>query len=119
MPGAGGTIASFMSYNEARRWSKHPEEFGKGSPEAVAAPEAANNTVACTALVPTLSFGIPGSNSTAVLLGGLLIHGLQPGPLLFEKHPDIIYGLFGGLFIANITMLLKIGRASCRERVCQ
>src|SRR3546814_2956332 len=77
MPGAGGTIASFMSYNEARRWSKHPEEFGKGSPEAVAAPEAANNTVACTALVPTLSFGIPGSNSTAVLLGGLLIHGLQ------------------------------------------
>ncbi|HEY9538664.1 MAG TPA: tripartite tricarboxylate transporter permease [Kiloniellaceae bacterium] len=106
MPGAGGTIASFMSYNEARRWSKHPEEFGKGSPEAVAAPEAANNTVACTALVPTLSFGIPGSNSTAVLLGGLLIHGLQPGPLLFEKHPDIIYGLFGGLFIANISMLL-------------
>lgn len=106
MPGAGGTIASFMSYNEARRWSKHPEEFGKGSPEAVAAPEAANNTVACTALVPTLSFGIPGSNSTAVLLGGLLIHGLQPGPLLFEKHPDVIYGLFGGLFIANISMLI-------------
>src|SRR3546814_2894128 len=65
MPGAGGTIASFMSYNEARRWSKHPEEFRKGSPEAVAAPEAANNTVACTALVPTLGFGIPGSNSTA------------------------------------------------------
>lgn len=106
MPGAGGTIASFMSYNEARRWSKHPEEFGKGSPEAVAAPEASNNTVACTALVPTLSFGIPGSNSTAVLLGGLLIHGLQPGPLLFEKHPDVIYGLFGGLFIANISMLI-------------
>lgn len=106
MPGAGGTIASFMSYNEARRWSKHPEEFGKGSPEAVAAPEAANNTVACTALVPTLSFGIPGSNSTAVLLGGLLIHGIQPGPLLFEKHPDVIYGLFGGLFVANAAMFI-------------
>lgn len=106
MPGAGGTIASFMSYNEARRWSKHPEEFGKGSPEAIAAPEASNNTVACTALVPTLSFGIPGSNSTAVLLGGLLIHGIQPGPMLFEKHPDVVYGLFGGLFVANLSMLI-------------
>ena len=106
MPGAGGTIASFMSYNEARRWSKHPDEFGKGSPEAIAAPEAANNAVASTALVPTLSFGIPGSNSTAVLLGGLLIHGLQPGPLLFTQHPEIVYGLFGGLFVANIGMLL-------------
>jgi putative tricarboxylic transport membrane protein len=108
MPGAGGSIAAFMSYNEARRWSKHPEEFGKGSPEAIAAPETANNTVAGTALVPMLSFGIPGSNSTAILLGGLLIHGLQPGPLLFEKHPDVIYGLFGGLFVAN-TSLFFIG----------
>jgi len=106
MPGAGGTIASFMSYNEARRWSKNPEEFGKGSPEAIAAPEAANNTVAGTALVPMLSFGIPGSNSTAILLGGLLIHGLQPGPLLFEKHPEVIYGLFGGLFVANTSIFL-------------
>ena len=86
-----------MSYNEAKRWSKHPEEFGHGSPEAIAAPEAANNTVACTALVPMLSFGIPGSNSTAILLGGLLLHGLQPGPLLFTQHPDFIYGLFAGL----------------------
>lgn len=108
MPGAGGSIAAFMSYNEARRWSKHPEEFGKGSPEAIAAPETANNTVAGTALVPMLSFGIPGSNSTAILLGGLLIHGLQPGPLLFEKHPDFIYGLFGGLAVAN-TSLFFIG----------
>ncbi len=108
MPGAGGSIAAFMSYNEARRWSKTPEEFGKGSPEAIAAPESANNTVAGTALVPMLSFGIPGSNSTAILLGGLLIHGLQPGPLLFDKHPDFIYGLFGGLFVAN-TSLFFIG----------
>jgi putative tricarboxylic transport membrane protein len=106
MPGAGGSIAAFMAYNEAKRWSKHPEEFGKGSPEAIAAPEAANNTVTATALVPTLSFGIPGSNSTAILLGGFLIHGLQPGPLLFSRHPDVVYGLFGGLFAANIAMLL-------------
>ncbi|MDH5749372.1 MAG: tripartite tricarboxylate transporter permease [Rhodospirillales bacterium] len=104
MPGAGGSIAAFMSYNEARRWSKHPDEFGKGSPEAIAAPETANNTVAGTALVPMLSFGIPGSNSTAILLGGLLLHGLDPGPLLFTKHPDFIYGLFGGLLVANVSL---------------
>jgi putative tricarboxylic transport membrane protein len=106
MPGAGGSIAAFMAYNEARRWSNNPEEFGKGSPEAIAAPESANNTVAGTALVPMLSFGIPGSNSTAILLGGLLIHGLQPGPLLFEQHPDFIYGLFAGLVVANLSLFV-------------
>ncbi len=106
MPGAGGTIASFMAYNEARRWSKTPEKFGKGSDEAIVAPEAANNTVAGTAIIPVLAFGIPGSNSTAILLGGLLIHGLQPGPLLFEQHPEIIYGLFGGLLVANVAQLV-------------
>ncbi len=105
-PGAGGTIAAFLSYNEARRWSKHPEEFGQGSPEGVAAPECANNVVTGTALVPLLSLGIPGSNSAAVLLGGLLIHGLFPGPMLFERTPDVAYGLYAGLFIANILMLL-------------
>ncbi len=105
-PGAGGTIAAFMAYNEARRWSKHPEEFGKGSVEGVAAPEAANNVVTATALVPLLSLGIPGSNSAAVLLGGFMIHGLMPGPLLFQKAPDIVYGLYAGLFAANIFMVL-------------
>lgn len=106
IPGAGGSIAAFMAYNEARRWSKNPEEFGKGSPEAVAAPESANNAVACTALVPTLSLGIPGSNSSAILLGGLLIHGQQPGPMLFEQNPELVYGLFGGLFVANLSLLV-------------
>jgi putative tricarboxylic transport membrane protein len=105
-PGAGGTIAAFMAYSEAKRWSKHPEEFGKGSPEGVAAPESANNVVTATALVPLLSLGIPGSNSAAILLGGFLIHGLQPGPMLFQKAPEVVYGLYGGLFIANIAMLL-------------
>jgi putative tricarboxylic transport membrane protein len=105
MPGAGGSVAAFMSYNEAKRWSRRPEEFGKGSAEGIAAPEAANNTVACTALVPTLTFGIPGSNSTAVLLGGLLIHGLQPGPLLFTREPEFIYGLYGGLAVANVVQI--------------
>jgi putative tricarboxylic transport membrane protein len=105
-PGAGGTIAAFMAYSEAKRWSKHPEEFGHGSPEGIAAPECANNVVTATALVPLLSLGIPGSNSAAVLLGGFLIHGLQPGPMLFTKAPEVVYGLYGGLFIANIAMLL-------------
>lgn len=105
MPGAGGSIAAFMSYNEAKRWSSEPEKFGKGSEEGVAAPEAANNAVACTALVPVLSFGIPGSNSAAILMGGMLIHGLTPGPMLFQKSSDFVYGLFGGLVVANISQL--------------
>ncbi|WP_265502589.1 tripartite tricarboxylate transporter permease [Paracoccus beibuensis] len=106
MPGAGGTIASFMSYNEARRWSSKPDEFGKGSPEGIAAPETANNAVAETALVPLLSFGIPGSNSTAILLGGFLIHGLQPGPMLFQRSADVISGLYAGLFVAIVGMVV-------------
>jgi len=105
-PGAGGTIAAFMAYSEARRWSRHPEEFGHGSPEGIAAPESANNVVTATALVPLLSLGIPGSNSAAILLGGFLIHGLQPGPMLFVKAPEVVYGLYGGLLIANLAMLL-------------
>ena len=105
-PGAGGTVAAFMAYTEAKRWSKHPEEFGKGSPEGVAAPESANNVVTATALVPLLSLGIPGSNSAAILLGGFLIHGLQPGPMLFQKAPEVVYCLYGGLLIANMAMFL-------------
>jgi putative tricarboxylic transport membrane protein len=106
MPGAGGTVASFLSYSEARRWSKHPEKFGKGSEEGVAAPETANNTVASTALIPLLSFGIPGSNSAAVLLGGLLIHGLIPGPRLFEENADVIHGLYLGSLVATLAQLV-------------
>ena len=105
-PGAGGTIAAFLSYAEAKRWSKHPEEFGHGSVEGVAAPECANNVVTATALVPLLSLGIPGSNSAAILLGALLIHGLSPGPMLFERSPEIVYGLYAGLLIANVAMVL-------------
>lgn len=106
MPGAGGSVSAFMSYNEAKRWSPNPEAFGKGAPEGIAAPEAANNTVASTALVPTLAFGIPGSNSSAILLAGLLIHGIDPGPFLFERNGDFVYGLFTGLFVANASQLL-------------
>jgi putative tricarboxylic transport membrane protein len=106
IPGAGGSISSFLAYNEAQRWSRHSEEFGHGSPEGVAAPEAANNTVACTALVPMLSLGIPSSNSAAVLLGGFLMHELVPGPMLFVQHGEVVRGLYAGLLVANIAMLI-------------
>ncbi|MBI1219919.1 MAG: hypothetical protein GC186_15365 [Rhodobacteraceae bacterium] len=106
MPGAGGTIAAFLAYNEAHRWSRHKDEFGKGSPEGVAAPETANGTVACTTLIPMLSFGIPGSNSSAVLLGGMLIHGLIPGPQLLQESPRVILGLYSGMAIAPVVLVI-------------
>jgi putative tricarboxylic transport membrane protein len=106
LPGGGGAIAAFISYNEAKRWSKHPEEFGHGSLEGVAAPEAANNVVTGTAMIPLLTFGIPGSNGAAIMLAAMLLHGIRPGPQLFERTPEIVYGLFVGMLIANVMMLV-------------
>jgi putative tricarboxylic transport membrane protein len=104
IPGAGGTIATFIAYDNAKSSSKHPEKFGKGSLEGVAAPEAANNGSVGGALVPLLTLGIPGSASTAVLIGALMIHKLNPGPQLFDKEPGLVYGIFISLFFANIFM---------------
>ncbi len=104
IPGAGGTIATFIAYDSAKNSSKRPEDFGKGSLEGVAAPEAANNGSVGGALVPLLTLGIPGSASTAVLIGALMIHKLNPGPELFEKDPGLVYGIFISLFFANIVM---------------
>ncbi|MBA2449840.1 MAG: tripartite tricarboxylate transporter permease, partial [Chloroflexi bacterium] len=106
MPGAGSTVASFVAYNEAKRWSKHPEEFGKGSLEGVAAPETANNSVQGGDLVPALALGIPGSNSAAIMLAALVLHGLRPGPMLFTSNPEVVYSLFVGLVIVNFIMLI-------------
>ncbi|MDQ7843409.1 MAG: tripartite tricarboxylate transporter permease [Armatimonadota bacterium] len=106
LPGGGGAIASFIAYNEARRWSKHPEEFGRGSLEGVAAPETANNVVTGTAMIPLLTFGIPGSNSAAIMLAAMMLHGVQPGPALFERTPQVVYGLFVGMLVANVMMLV-------------
>ncbi|MDL2397966.1 tripartite tricarboxylate transporter permease [Rhizobium mayense] len=105
-PGAGGTVAAFLAYNEARRWSRHKDEFGKGAPEGIAAPETANTTVSKTALIPLLSLGIPGTNSTAVLLGGFLIQDLIPGPMLFVQHADIVFDLYVGLGVSVIALLV-------------
>lgn len=106
LPGAGASIASFLGYNEAKRFSKHKEEFGHGSIEGIAGSEAANNAVTGGSLIPTFTLGIPGESVTAVLLGGLLIQGLQPGPDLFTIHGKITYTFFAGFIIVNIFMLI-------------
>ena len=104
-PGAGATIATFISYDIAKRVSKTPQEFGNGSLEGVSAAEAANSSSVGGALVPLLTLGIPGSATSAVLLGAFMIHDLNPGPQLFVDHPDIVYGIFASLIVANIIML--------------
>ncbi|MBT4524940.1 MAG: C4-dicarboxylate ABC transporter permease [Deltaproteobacteria bacterium] len=105
-PGAGATIASFISYDVAKRSSKTPEQFGKGSLEGVAAAEGANSSSVGGALVPLLALGIPGSATDAVLLGAFMLHDLNPGPLLFRDSPEIVYGIFTSLILANIIMLI-------------
>ncbi len=105
-PGAGATIAAFISYDMAKMASKTPEEFGNGSLGGVAAAEAANSSSVGGALVPLLALGIPGSATDAVLLGAFMLHDLVPGPMLFQDHPDIVYGIFSALIVANIIMLV-------------
>ena len=116
MPGAGTSIASFLSYNEAKRASKDPSSFGKGNIEGVAASEAANNAVTGGSLIPALTLGIPGNAVTAVFIGGLTIQGLIPGPNLFIKYGEITYTLLISLFLANI-MFWAIGIAFARQFV--
>jgi putative tricarboxylic transport membrane protein len=116
MPGAGTGIASFISYNEAKRASKEPESFGKGNLNGVAAPEAANNAVTGGSLIPALTLGIPGNAVTAVFIGGLTIQGLIPGPNLFIKYGEITYTLILSLFVANI-MFWVIGIAFAKQFV--
>ncbi len=106
LPGAGPTVATFFSYAVEKKLSRHPEEFGKGAIEGVAAPESANNAAATAAMVPMLTLGIPGSATTAIMLGGLMMWGLRPGPLLFEKNPEFVWGLIASQYIANIMLLL-------------
>jgi putative tricarboxylic transport membrane protein len=106
LPGAGATLASFFSYDVERRFSKHKEEFGEGAIEGVAGPEAANNAAVNGAFVPTLTLGIPGSGTTAVLLGAFLLFGVQPGPLLLEEQPDLVWGLMASFYIGNLILLV-------------
>ncbi len=106
LPGAGSTLASFIAYSVERNVSKHPKEFGKGAIEGVAAPESANNSASAAAMIPLLTLGVPGSGTTAVLLGGFLLWGLRPGPLLFTQHPDFAWGLIASMYIGNVMLVL-------------
>ena len=102
VPGVGGETAPFIAWGHAKQFSKHPEQFGKGCIEGVIAPESANNAKEGGSLVPTISFGVPGSASMAILLGGFLILGLEPGPLMLRYHIDIVWSLVGVLIFANV-----------------
>jgi putative tricarboxylic transport membrane protein len=104
----GATPASFMSYGLAKRFSKDGNRFGKGEIEGVVAPEVANNAAGTSALLPMITLGIPGSPTAAVLLGGLLIWGLQPGPMLFVEQKDFVWGLIASMYLANIVGLLVV-----------
>jgi putative tricarboxylic transport membrane protein len=106
LPGIGATTAAMVSYSEAVRWSKTPEKFGTGHPEGIAAPESSNNAAANGAMVPLLALGIPGSATTAVMLGAFVLHGLKPGPLLFSEQPEFISTIFLGTMIANALILI-------------
>lgn len=120
IPGTGGPIAAFLAYSHARRFSKHPEEFGKGELSGVVAPETANNAVTGGAMIPLLSLGIPGDPATAIIMGGMILHGLQPGPMLFQTHLSAIYAIYICIFIAYIvTLVVQIWGIRVFVRVLQ
>ncbi|MGN0305871.1 MAG: tripartite tricarboxylate transporter permease [Lachnospiraceae bacterium] len=105
IPATGGNIASFIAYDQTKRFSKHPEEFGNGNYEGVIASEAANNGVCGGALIPMMTLGIPGDSVTAALMGGLIIHGLRPGPALFVDSADLVAEIFATILMATILMV--------------
>ncbi len=104
LPGTGATVASIMAYNTEKNLSKHPEDFGHGAIEGLAAPESANNAASVGALIPMMTLGLPGSGTTAVMLGALLMLGLQPGPLLFSRNPEIAWGVIASMIIGNVVL---------------
>ena len=104
----GATPASFMSYSFAKRFSRHPERFGKGEIEGVVAPETAAHSAGVAAMLPMITLGIPGSPTAAVMLGGLIIWGLQPGPMLFKERPDFVWGLIASMYTGNIIGVLMV-----------
>ena len=106
VPATGGNIAAYIAYDQTKKWSKDPDSFGKGNYRGVISAEAANNGVCGGAMIPLTTLGIPGDSVTAMLLGGLIIHGIQPGPLLFKNNPEVVYGLFTTLLIGTIFMVV-------------
>lgn len=109
LPAAGATPASLMSYGLAKTFSRDPSSFGKGNVSGVAAPESANNAASTGSMLPMITLGIPGSPTTAILLGGMIIWGLRPGPLLFQEHPEFVWGLIGSLYVSNVfTVIINL-----------
>ncbi len=106
LPGAGSTLSSFISYSVEKGTSKHPERFGKGAIEGVAGPETANNAACSGEMVPLLGLGIPSSGSNAMLLGGMMLYGLKPGPMLFKTNPDFVWTLIASMFIGNFILII-------------
>ncbi len=106
LPGAGATVASAVAYTSEKHLNDKEGTFGKGDVRGVAAPEAANNASACGSFIPMLTLGVPGSGTTAVMLGALTLYNITPGPLLFETQPDIVWGLIASLFVANVLLLI-------------
>jgi putative tricarboxylic transport membrane protein len=106
LPGGGATLASFLSYSVEKRVAKNPEQFGKGAIQGVAGPETANNAGAGGAFIPLLSMGIPSNATVALLMGALLVHGVQPGPSLMSKHPDVFWGVVASMYVGNIMLLI-------------
>jgi putative tricarboxylic transport membrane protein len=118
LPALGATTAAMIAYVETRRWSKNKEEFGKGAIEGVAGPEAANNAAVGGAMVPTLALGIPGSTTTAIILAGLIVQGVRPGPHLFTEQPLLLYAVFSSMLLANLLYLvLGLGFAKVFARI--
>ena len=113
LPAEGSTVAAIIGYNEAKRFSKKKDEFGTGTPEGIVGPEAANNSAAGGAMVPTLALGIPGSGSTALILAALIMHGFRPGPYLLNETPEFLYAIFGAMLFANVAFL-AIGLAGAK-----
>jgi len=105
IPGIGPTVAAWMSYGQARNISKHPEKFGHGALEGVAAPESGNNACCGGALIPMFTLGVPGSGTVAILMGAFIIQGIFPGPMIFKEHGPIVYAIFAGLIVSNIILL--------------
>jgi len=106
IPGAGNVTASFLSYSMEKRVSLHPEKFGTGVIEGVAGPESANNSAVAGAMIPLLSLGLPCNPVTALMMGALIIHGVQPGPMLIHRHPEIYWGVIASFYVGNVMLLI-------------
>jgi putative tricarboxylic transport membrane protein len=106
LPGGGAVLSSFISYGVEKRLSKTPEQFGKGAIAGVAAPEAANNAAAQSAFIPLLTLGVPANAVMAILLGALMIHGVSPGPLMIQNHPELFWGTVTSMYLGNVLLLI-------------